>query len=170
MPHERKFLSLIERVKVIEINDKNRSTCKIVEDFGVRKTQVQNILKREAEVLEEHENDISGARKRLCRTSDIDMMNEQCLNWFQDATKRCTVQIFNSCTSRPDVFHCLVVKTPMANTSKIQAKHINDPRSLRAKATFNCEVIHASMLRKFGGNRVSGRVLCPDSPLIKCRN
>ena len=86
MPHERKFLSLTERVKVIEINNKNRSTCKIVEDFGVRKTQVQNILKREAEVLEEYENNISEARKRLCRTSDIDMMNEQ---WFQDATKHC---------------------------------------------------------------------------------
>ena len=28
-----------------------------------------------------------GPRKRLCRTSENDMMNEQCLNWFQDATK-----------------------------------------------------------------------------------
>ena len=41
MPHKRKFLSLVERVKVIEINNKNRSACKIVKDFGVHRTQVQ---------------------------------------------------------------------------------------------------------------------------------
>ena len=67
---KRKFLSLVERIKVIEINNKNRSACKIVEDLGVYKTQVQNILKRKEEGLEEYENDISGARKRLCRTSE----------------------------------------------------------------------------------------------------
>ena len=59
MPHKRKFLSLVERVKVIEITNKSRSACKRAEDFGVRNTQVQNILKRKAEVLEEYENDIS---------------------------------------------------------------------------------------------------------------
>ena len=77
MPHKRKFLSLVERVKVIEseINNKNRSACKIAEYFGVGKTQVQNILKRKAEVLEDYDNDISGVRKRLCRTSENDMMN-----------------------------------------------------------------------------------------------
>ena len=38
---------------------------------------------------------------------------------------KATVQTFNSCTSRPGVFHCLVVKTPMANTSEntSQAHH-----------------------------------------------
>ena len=65
MPPKRKFLTLVERVKVIELNNKNRSARKIAEDFGVGKTQVQNILKRKAEVLEEYENNISGARKRL---------------------------------------------------------------------------------------------------------
>ena len=29
-----------------------------------------------------------------------------------------TVQTFNSCTSRPDVCQCLVVRTPMYNTSR----------------------------------------------------
>ena len=88
MPPKRKFLTLVERVKVIELNNKNRSARKIAEDFGVGKTQVQNILKRKAEVLEEYENNISGARKRLCRTSENDEINELCLKWFQDATKR----------------------------------------------------------------------------------
>ena len=30
----------------------------------------------------------------------------------------CTVQTFNSCTSRPDVCHCLIVHTPMDNISR----------------------------------------------------
>ena len=38
------------------------------------------------------------------------------------------------------------------NISGIHAKHINDQRSLRIKATFNCEVIHASMPKKPVGN------------------
>ena len=35
MPPTRKFLSLVERVKVIELNNRNISTHKIAEDFGV---------------------------------------------------------------------------------------------------------------------------------------
>ena len=50
-----------------------------------------------------------------------------------------TVQTFNSCTSRPDVWQCLVVHTRLGNMSK------NKPstRSLRIKVTFSFEVIHA---------------------------
>ena len=80
---------MVERVKIIELDNKNRSACKIAKDFGVGKTKVQNILKRKSEVLEEYENNISGARKRLFRTYENDEINEQCLNWFQDATKHC---------------------------------------------------------------------------------
>ena len=40
MPPKKKFLILVERVKVIELNKKNRSACKIGEHFGVGKTQV----------------------------------------------------------------------------------------------------------------------------------
>ena len=40
MPPKRKFLTLVERVMVIELNNKNRSARKIAEDFGVGKTQV----------------------------------------------------------------------------------------------------------------------------------
>ena len=48
MPHKRKFLSLVERVKVIELINKDRSDCKVAENFGFGKTQVQNILRRKA--------------------------------------------------------------------------------------------------------------------------
>ena len=42
MPPQRKFLTLVERVKVIELNNKNRSARKI--DFGVGKTQVPKYM------------------------------------------------------------------------------------------------------------------------------
>ena len=44
MQPKRKFLSLVERVKVIELNNKNRSARKIAEDFGVGKTQVPKYM------------------------------------------------------------------------------------------------------------------------------
>ena len=44
MPPKRKFLTLVERVKVIEINNKSRSARKVAEDFGVGKTQVPKYM------------------------------------------------------------------------------------------------------------------------------
>ena len=35
MPPKRKFLTVVEIVKVRELNNKNRSACKIAMDFGV---------------------------------------------------------------------------------------------------------------------------------------
>ena len=40
MPPKRKCFTLVERVKVIELNNKNRRARKIAKDFGVGKTQV----------------------------------------------------------------------------------------------------------------------------------
>ena len=48
-----------------------------------------------------------------------------------------TVQVFNSCASRPDVCPGLVEQTTMAN--------INGPSSLLNQSTFSCDRIHASM-------------------------
>ena len=44
MPPKRKFLTLVERVKVIELNSKSRSARKIAEDFGFGKTQVPKYM------------------------------------------------------------------------------------------------------------------------------
>ena len=62
----------------------------------------------------------------------------------------CTVETFNSFTSRPNVCQCLVVQKPVDNMSKRYAKYINDPRSLRIKATFSCEVIRGIHTQKNG--------------------
>ena len=77
-----------------------------------------------------------------------------------------TVQIFNSCNSRPDVCQCLVVQTTMDDMSIISAKDINDTRNLQIKASFSFEVIHASKHRKLGCNRACGWVLCLGRPRI----
>ena len=42
-----------------------------------------------------------------------------------------------------------------------KAKHIIDPRCLRIKDTFSCEIIYTSMPRKVGGDQACGRVVCP---------
>ena len=44
MPPKRKFLTLVEGGKVIELNNKNRSAHKMTEDFGVGKTQVPKYM------------------------------------------------------------------------------------------------------------------------------
>ena len=86
-----------------------------------------------------------------------------------------TVQPFNSCTSRPDVCQCLVVKFVWITCPK-QAKYIIDTRCLRNKASlFSFEVIHTPMVRKMVGNRACGCVLCLGCPCsysagIKCRH
>ena len=42
----------------------------------------------------------------------------------------------------------------------------NDPGSLPIKATFSCDVIHASKPRKLAGKRACGSVLCHGYPRI----
>ena len=44
MPPKRKFFTLVERVKVIEFNNKNRSARKIANDFGVGKPHVPKYM------------------------------------------------------------------------------------------------------------------------------
>ena len=61
------------------------------------------------------------------------------------------VQTFNSCTSRPDVWQCLVVHTPTNNMSgnrpTTSMKHV----AYEFQARISCEVIYTSMPREIGG-------------------
>ena len=59
---KRKVLTLNEKIRVLELS-KSKSARKIADEFGVGKTQIQNILKRKAEVLEDVENYVSGEKK-----------------------------------------------------------------------------------------------------------
>ena len=58
-----------------------------------------------------------------------------------------TVQMFNSCTSSPDVCPCLVVQKPMDNMSK------NKPSTSMThlvRESKPCSVVRSSVLRKLG--------------------
>ena len=80
--------------------------------------------------------------------------------------KRPTVQIFNSCTSRPDVCHCLVVQTSMNNMSRkkpnTSMKHAACEPKLGSVVTSYIRPCQ----EKLGGNQACGRVFCPGCPHI----
>lgn len=85
---KRKFLTLDDHIKVIKLSEAGKSSRSIAEEIGVGRTQVQNIIKRKREVLEEHENNHNSAAKRFRRTTTFEDLNELLLNWFRDATSR----------------------------------------------------------------------------------
>jgi predicted DNA-binding protein YlxM (UPF0122 family) len=60
---KQKVLTLNEKIWVLELS-MSISARKIADEIGVGKTQIQNILKRKAEVLEDVENNVSGEKKR----------------------------------------------------------------------------------------------------------
>ena len=60
---KQKVLTLNEKIRVLELS-KSISARKIADEIGVGKPQIQNILKRKAEVLEDVENNVSGEKKR----------------------------------------------------------------------------------------------------------
>ena len=60
----RKVLTVEQRVKVLELAGSGKSCRSIAEDFGVGKTQIQTIVKRKAEVLEEFEGNCSLDREK----------------------------------------------------------------------------------------------------------
>lgn len=80
----RKVLTLDDRVRVIELS-KSKSARKIAMEMGVGKTQIQNIVKRKAEILHDFENNVSGGRKRVRRTGNEDI-NDLVLEWYNYAS------------------------------------------------------------------------------------
>lgn len=85
---KRKFLTLDDRVKVIKLSEAGKSSRSIADEIGVGRTQIQNIVKRKREILDEHEKNHNSAAKRFRRTTTFEDVNELLLNWFHDATSR----------------------------------------------------------------------------------
>ncbi|XP_053406402.1 tigger transposable element-derived protein 4-like [Mercenaria mercenaria] len=84
---KRKVLKLDDRARVLELS-KNKSAHRIAEEMGVGKTQIQNILKRKAEVFEDIENNVSGDRNRVRRVTVHEDVNNLVYEWFEDMTAR----------------------------------------------------------------------------------
>jgi len=71
MASKRKFLTLEERVKVISLLGKGHSCRRVASDLGVGKTQIQSILKRKHEIMDEFEENVNCESKRPKRESEF---------------------------------------------------------------------------------------------------
>lgn len=85
---KRTVLSIQDKAKAIELSEKGLSSRKISEIFKCGKTQINNVLKRKREVLEDLECNVDPERKRRRHITGNEEINELCWKWFQDATKR----------------------------------------------------------------------------------
>ncbi|KAH3832762.1 hypothetical protein DPMN_106057 [Dreissena polymorpha] len=84
MASKREFLTLQERVKVISLLDKGHSCRRVASDRGVGKTQIQSILKRKHEIMDEFEENVNCESKRLKRESEFASVNDLVHKWFVD--------------------------------------------------------------------------------------
>ena len=85
---KRKVLTLEQRIEAIKLMDAGKPAYKVAEEFGVGKTQIQNLRKRKAEVLADYEQNIPGSTKRRRHLTGNENINELCLEWFKDAVSR----------------------------------------------------------------------------------
>ena len=59
-----KVLTLSERVEAIKLHDGGKSSRDVAQIMGVGRTQIQQIIKRKGEVLDDYESNFSNDRKR----------------------------------------------------------------------------------------------------------
>ena len=67
----RKVLTLSERVEAIKLHDGGKSSRDVAQIMGVGRTQIQQIIKRKSEVLDDYESNVSNDRKRKSFNSRI---------------------------------------------------------------------------------------------------
>ena len=61
------MLTIEQRMKVLELAGSDKSCRSIADDFGVGKTQIQSIVKRKAQVLEEFEGNSEKIEKQAMK-------------------------------------------------------------------------------------------------------
>ncbi|XP_070581288.1 tigger transposable element-derived protein 4-like [Ptychodera flava] len=87
----RKTLTLNQKVELIQLYEASGGSMgsrKLAERYGVGRTQIQSILKRKAEVLEDFESNAPGERKRKIRKTGNEEINALTWEWFKDAVAR----------------------------------------------------------------------------------
>ena len=86
----KKTLTLKEKVDVITFHEKHPKigSREIAVNFGVGRTQIQNILKRKNELKSEFEANQPSTRKRRIRTTENDDVNKLTWEWFKDVVSR----------------------------------------------------------------------------------
>ena len=85
--HNRKALTLAERMDVIKMGEEGKSSRYLAVKFGVGRTQILNIMKRKEEITADFEAAASPlSRKRKPRPTGNEPINELCLKWFIEST------------------------------------------------------------------------------------
>ena len=85
---KRKLLTLEQKVDAIKLLDSGKAAYKITEQYGVGKTQIQNLRKRKREMLEDFENNVPSSTKRRRHITGNEEVNRLCLEFFKDAVGR----------------------------------------------------------------------------------
>ena len=80
MVWKRKFLTLADRVKVSKMADADRTSRWIAKDVGVGKSQIQTILRRKREIIDEFRKNGNTSEKKPRRTPTYDDVNGLVLN------------------------------------------------------------------------------------------
>jgi hypothetical protein len=89
MATKQKILTLEQRVEAIRLLDSGKVAYKIADEFGVGKTQIQNLRKRKAEILDDYEkHNLPGSTKRQRHITDNEDINRLCLEFVNDAVSR----------------------------------------------------------------------------------
>ena len=90
MALKKKTLTLKEKIDVITYHEKHPKLVShvIATNFGVGRTQIQNILKCKNELKTEYEENQLSTRKRRLRTTENDDINRLTWEWFKDFVLR----------------------------------------------------------------------------------
>lgn len=88
MSATRNVLTLNERHEAIKLMESGLSARAVALKFNVGKTQMTNILKRKAEIINDIENNAPSDSKRKRQKTVNEDINDLCWKWFQDAVGR----------------------------------------------------------------------------------
>ena len=86
---QRKCLTLDERVKCLKLLEAGKSSRIVANELGVGKTQVQNVLKRKREIMDEFESSGNSSAKRpKFESGQYSDLNKLVHDWFLDVSAR----------------------------------------------------------------------------------
>ncbi|XP_066268105.1 tigger transposable element-derived protein 4-like [Branchiostoma lanceolatum] len=84
-----KTLTLTEKIEVIQRHEKGGiGARRLAKDFGVGKTQIQNILKKKDQYVDDYEKNAPGNKKRNAKQTGNEDINKLCWEFFCDSTSR----------------------------------------------------------------------------------
>ena len=80
------------RVEAIKLHDGGKSSQDVAQIMGIGRMQIQQIIKRKSEVLDNYQSNISNNRKRKRHKTGNEDINDLCWDWVQEAI-RCRINV-----------------------------------------------------------------------------